>query len=285
MSEHPLTRRAVLQGAAGGAAALGLSALPAWARPVTHAHRLRHPDSLPFPHLPAGHASMPEIRHIVVLMMENHSFDNILGMAGHRIRALRGLDGLTVRGGKVRNFNRDATGHRVFAQHAPTPCQLPRKPSQSWQASHVSYDGGRNDGFVRASGNDAMWFWDQRDLPTTYSLARHFPIGERYFCSVMAQTFPNRRFFFAGTASGSIDDKAYSIVTPAANGTIFDRFDAHKISYATYFQQVASWLIMPNVQSNPAQLKRAHTIDHFFADAAAGRLPQFSFIDPDYNTT
>jgi phospholipase C len=125
MSEHALTRRTLLKGAAGGAAALGLGSLPAWARPVSRLARLRRPDSLPFPHLPAGHASMEEIRHIVVLMMENHSFDNILGMAGHEIPALRGLDGLTVRDGKVRNFNPDASGHRVFASHAPTPCQLP----------------------------------------------------------------------------------------------------------------------------------------------------------------
>src|SRR5690242_18811699 len=112
MSERELTRRALLQGAAGGAAALGLGALPAWARPVAAATRLRRPDSRPFPHLPAGHPSMPDIRHIVVLMMENHSFDNILGMAGHEIAALRGLDGLTVRGGKIRDFNPDTTGRR-----------------------------------------------------------------------------------------------------------------------------------------------------------------------------
>src|SRR5947209_7322137 len=196
MSEHELTRRALLQGAAGGAAALGLGALPAWARPVAGATRLRRPHSLPFPHLPAGHPSMPEIRHIVVLMMENHSFDNILGMAGHEIRALRCLDGLTVRGGKVRNFNRDAAGRRVYANHAATPCQLPSKPSQAWNASHTSYDGGRNDGFG-----------------------------------------------------------------------------------------LASWLILPNVRNNPAQTARGFPIDRFYSDAAAGRLPQFSFIDPNYTTT
>ena len=60
---------------------------------------------------------------------------------------------------------------------------------------------------LRASGEIAMRFWDKRDLPFTYSLARHFPIGERYFCSVLGQTYPNRRFFFAGTASGTINDQ------------------------------------------------------------------------------
>ena len=59
-----------------------------------------------------------------------------------------------------------------------------------------------NDGFVRASGPVAMRFWDKRDLPFTYSLASQFPIGQRYFCSTLGQTYPNRRFFFTGTASG-----------------------------------------------------------------------------------
>ena len=55
---------------------------------------------------------------------------------------------------------------------------------------------------LRASGPIAMRFWDQTALPFTYSLLEHFPIGERFFCSVLAQTYPNRRFFFTGTASG-----------------------------------------------------------------------------------
>jgi phospholipase C len=285
MSEHALTRRTLLKGAAGGAVALGAGALPAWSRPVSRATRLRHPDSLPFPHLPAGHPSMPEIRHIVVVMMENHSFDNILGMAGHRIPALRGLDGLTVRGGRLRDFNRDPSGRRVFAQHAATPCQLHAKPRQDWNASHLSFDGGRNDGFVRASGNDAMWFWDQRDLPATYSLARHFPIGERYFCSVLAQTYPNRRFLFAGTASGTISTDNSTLTIPAANGSIFDRLQAHGIDWAVYFEDLPSVAIFPNDIPSGTSPRLRLGLDRFVADAAAGRLPQFTLLEPNYSTT
>ncbi len=285
MTDPQLTRRVFLRGAAGGAAILAAGSVPAWARPIAHGARLRRPDSLPFPHLPAGTPSMPEIEHIVVLMMENHSFDNLLGLVPHQIRGRRGVDGLRFKHGRPLNFNRDASGNRVFAHHASSPCQLSGKPSQAWDASHQAFDGGRNDGFVLASGDDAMWYWDKHDIPYTYALASHFPIGQRYFCSVLAQTYPNRRFFFAGTASGSIDDKAYALTTPAANGTIFDRFDAHGISYATYYQQIPSWLILPNVRNNPAQTAKGLSIAKFHSDAAAGKLPQFSFIDPNYATT
>jgi phospholipase C len=279
-----LSRRALLRGAAGGAAVLAAPGLPAWARPVVASTHLRRPESLPFPHRPAGTPSMPQIQHVVVLIMENHSFDNLLGMVPHQIPGRRGVDGLSVRGGRIRNFNPDATRRRVYAQSSSSPCQLDAVPSQAWDASHQSYDGGRNDGFVRASGPEAMRFWDQRDLPFTYALARHFPIGERFFCSVMAQTFPNRRFFFAGTASGTINDHAVAITTPAANGTIWDRLDMHHINWGVYSEGAPSWIIVPGSLTT-ARASRQRPMDRFYTDVAAGKLPQFTFIDPDYGTT
>ena len=147
---------------------------------------------------------MHQIKHIVVLMMENHSFDNLLGMVPYQVRGRQNVDGLTVRRGRVTNVNPAPrrTGPRP-PRELPVPgarCARARRGTPATQ----SYDGGRNDGFVRASGPIAMWFWDKRDLPFTYSLAQHFPIGERYFCSTLCQTYPNRRFLFSGTASGLI---------------------------------------------------------------------------------
>jgi phospholipase C len=269
---------------AGGAAVLATGGLPAWARTFAQAAAGRRPDSLPFPHLPAGTTSMPKIEHIVVLMMENHSFDNVLGMVPHVIPARASVDGLTIERGKALNYNRDAHRRKVHAQHAVSPCQLDGVPTQAWNASHQSFDGGRNDGFVRASGEIAMRFWDDRDLPFTYSLAKHFPLGERYFCSTLAQTYPNRRFFFTGTASGTIRTDGTTFKTPAVNGTIWDRLDAHKINWAIYYQQAPSWLIVPGSYST-ARAPRQRNYTQFAADVAAGKLPQFTFIDPNYTTT
>ncbi len=228
---------------------------------------------------------MPEINHIVVLMMENHSFDNILGLASDQIHGRKAVDGLTLHHGRPVNFNRDVAGHKYYARHASSPCQPNSEPSQAWDASHQSFDHGRNDGFVRASGQVAMDYWDKRDVPYTYSLAKHFPIGERYFCSALAQTYPNRRFFFAGTASGLISTSVATLTTPAANGTIYDRLDAHGISYGNYYQEVPSWLIVPGILSHPGRSAREHRMAQFYVDVAAGRLPQFTFVDPNYTTT
>jgi phospholipase C len=208
----------------------------------------------------------------------------MLGMLAALAPGRSGVDGLTVRRGRVLNSNPDTSGQRVFASRASSPCQLHGKPSQAWNASHISYNGGRNDGFVRASGPIAMRFWDNRDLPITYALAQHFPIGERYFASVLAQTEPNRRFFFAGTASGTIDDSIPTFRVPAANGTIFDRLDEHHVDWADYFQNAPSPLYIPgtaSVQRGP----RFRKFDRFYADVAAGRLPAFTFLEPNYSTT
>jgi phospholipase C len=283
-AEGTLTRRTLLRGAASGAALVASSGLPAWARPLSAAARMRRPDSRPFPHLPAGTPSMPEIEHIVVLIMENHSFDNLLGMVPYQVPGRQSVDGLTRRHGQLQNFNRDLHGHRVYAQHAGSPCQLRKLPTQSWNASHQSCDSGRNDGFVRASGPVAMRFWDKRDLPFTYSLVEQFPIGERFFCSTLAQTFPNRRFFFTGTASGTIATNGSTYSIPAVNGTIWDRLDAHRINWGIYYQDLPTWLIVPG-SLTAARKPRQRPFAQFFSDAAAGKLPQFTFLDPNYSTT
>jgi phospholipase C len=279
--ETTITRRSLLAAAAGGAVLLGARGLPAWARPVARAAGLRQPGSLPFPGRSEGTPSMPQIQHIVVLMMENHSFDNLLGMVPHQVPGRRSVDGLRLRNGKPVDANLDANGNPVLAQRASSPCQLSGEPDQSWNASHQAYDNGLNDGFVKASAPVAMSFWDKRDVPFTYSLAEHFPIGERHFASVLGQTFPNRCFFFAGTSSGTINDTIAP--APPPNGTIFDRLDAHHINWAVYYQSYPTLELVPNTDT-PARAGRVRKFDQFLSDAAAGHLPQFTFIDPDYTT-
>jgi phospholipase C len=283
-----LTRRSLLGSAAIGAGTLASGSLPAWARTFAGATALRKPDSFPFPQLPAGTESMPKIKHVVVLMMENHTFDNVLGLVGHQERPRRNaVDGLTLgKHGKPTNFNRDRDGHKVFADYANSPCQRSDVPTQTWNASHQAYADGANSGFVKASGPVAMRFFDQQRLPFTYSLAAQFPIGQRYFSSVLAQTYPNRRFLFAGTASGlTVTNLTQSWSLPAANGTIFDRLTQYGIDWNSYtpapvLQNASLGIIKSEITT--ANLARVKSPADFHADCQAGTLPPFSFIDPNY---
>jgi phospholipase C len=86
---------------------------------------LRHPGSLPFPHLAAGTDTLPGIEHVVVLMMENHSFDNFFGMLGRGDGFTLGADGLPTAANPYPN------GQIQHAFRMPTTCQLSGTPSQA----------------------------------------------------------------------------------------------------------------------------------------------------------
>ncbi len=287
VGEPRMTRRTLIRaGAAAGAAfTLASPGLPAWARPVADLAALRKPGSRPFPRRREGEHSIKQIQHVVVVMMEDHSFDSILGMLPHRVRSRRHVDGLPVsRTGMQLAVNSDGQGLPYRASRAPTVCP-PSNVTKTWNASHVAWDNGRNDGFVRASSPEAMTFFDQSDLPFTYSLATHFPVGERYFSSVLAETYPNRRFLFSGTASGLVaTDLPLSLRVPAANGTIFDRLDHLGISWKSYFTDGPTMAIIPGTVT-PKRLRKIVPIRQYYKDAAAGRLPQVSFVEPDFRAS
>ncbi|KAL1964884.1 hypothetical protein VTN77DRAFT_6237 [Rasamsonia byssochlamydoides] len=228
---------------------------------------LRQPGTLPFPDLPPGTDILPEIEHIVFLMLENHSYDNIFGM-----------------------LSRARLSH---ADHLPTP----QRPSQEWMASHNAYNNGTNDGFVRTQisptipeivGGVAMGYYTAHHLPFTYSLAEQFPIGDRWFCSVLAQTWPNRRYLIAGTSRGLTDDNSNLTAGYAPAGTIFNEFDKYNISWLNY---AADWTTISGATPDfygandyASEVKNVRNLSQFMIDARAGNLPAFSFLDPNYAT-
>ncbi len=240
--------------------------------------RPRAAGERPDPSKPEGTDTIPQIEHVIVLMMENHSYDNYLGLLG------RG-DGFTVGpDGKPTNSNPDANGNDVRAFHMANTCQLPKQPSQAWNASHVQLANGTNTGFVRSdSGPVAMGYWTGDDLPFYYGLAKTFPVCDRWFASCLAQTFPNRRFLLAATALGTINNDI-SIVTNGPqppNGTIMEALNRHGITWRDYFSSLPSTgLYLPVLTANGD--KAVHT-EQYFADAAAGTLPAFSLVEPDFD--
>jgi len=104
------------------------------------------PRPLPRPDRPAGTDLLPQIRHIVVLMMENHSYDNYLGMLQGR-----GEGFPRRRGGQPKVSNRGADGKALRAFHLPSTVQHLGVPSQSWHASHLQWGDGQCDGFVTSA--------------------------------------------------------------------------------------------------------------------------------------
>jgi phospholipase C len=196
------------------------------------------PGDLPRPELAPGTDTMSQIEHIVILMLENHSYDNYLGL-------LRNGAGFTLDAhGRPVATNPSADGTPVRLTHFDGTVQKKDVPTQSWNASHIQWDAGACTGFVRSveetlPGLDAsvpMTYWTERDLPFYYGLARTFPLATRWHCSCLGPTFPNRRFLISGTAHGLIDDLPFNMIDRPAHGTIFDLLEEHGISWANYHQ-------------------------------------------------
>jgi len=292
-----LTRRRFLQ--RGSALALGAAAVPgALSLEAFGGRPLNRPGSLPFPHRPAGQPQpdlAPElapIEHIVLVMQENHSFDNYLGMLPHRVRSRRHVDGWPRLGrdGRPLVVQEDATGQRFQAFPMANACQLNGHPGQNWIASHTAFDGGRMDGFVRASGEVAVGFWDDRTLPFYYSLAAHFPVCDRFFCSTLCQTYPNRVFAMAATAAGLIATTNPPPEVHPANGHIWDVLEAHGIGWMDFFTDLPSpglfgqaWAI---ARLGKNLIGPGGTIDGTIAaleaTIAAGKLAPVTMVETDY---
>ena len=271
-SSSGISRRQVLRGA--GLLGLGLT-FGSWPS-LAEAKAMRAPGSLPYPKLPEGTDTLPQIEHIIILMMENHSFDNYFGMLNSHV-------GFPLKKGVPKAANPDGNGNLIHAFHMPSACQLDGAPSQAWNASHISYDNGKNDGFVIGSNSAvAMGYWTADDIPFYYGLAQTFPVASRWFCSTLCQTYPNRRFLMAGTAAGIVSTTTAALLAPPPpNGNIFDRLDAHGISWLNYYSDTPSIAILIDYASHNSD-KLVH-VAQFFTDAAAGTLPSVSLVDPNFD--
>jgi phospholipase C len=247
---------------------------PEWAPPTPR----REAGSLPFPDQPAGavNPAMP-FDHLVVVMMENHSMDNLLGsMAQLRPE----VDGLSFdAAGLALNVNPASTGAEVRS-FALTDTGQATQVSQSWRATHEQIDGGAMDGFVRSVDSvEPMGFYPPEVLPFAHSLAENFTLANRWFCSVPGPTYPNRRFLMAASAwGGTVTDLGSLLDPPPPAGTIFDRLSHHGISWGDYFTDVPMTALIPSiVASHP---EHHHRLNRFIADCEAGTLPSVSFVDP-----
>ena len=237
--------------------------------------RLRLAGSLPRPGLPAGTDQVPEIEHFVVVMMENHSFDNILGLIG------RG-DGFTLGSdGQPTATNPDGMGNEVHAFHMPTECQT-KGVGNDWTVTHEAYDNGTCQGFVTSTTGEAMGYFTSDDLPFTCGMASTFPIADRYFCSLMGPTDPNRRYLISGTSLGLITD-TFPLELPP-NGIIFETLNKYGITWKDYYSTLPTiGVYLPYLEASNPVSKGIAKIDEFYADAAAGNLPSVSLVEPNYD--
>src|SRR5579862_4481589 len=166
-----------------------------------------------------------EFEHVVLVMMENRSFDHFLGW-------LPGADG---RQAGLRYPDRDGTRKATY-RLAPDYQGCGRSdPGHSQAEGLVEYNGGACDGWLLAGNNDiySIGYYTEADLAFLGPAARQFTTCDRYFASLMSETFPNRFHQHAAQT-----DRADNAMTLSTLPTIWDRLADKGISRRYYFNDV-----------------------------------------------
>lgn len=229
---------------------------------------------------PARATPAAKIQHVLVLMQENRSFDDYLG----RLHSEGQPRTAAEPPGASNPDPLNPTAPPIRAFHQTRYCEV-ADLNHEWTGVHQEIDGGKMDGFTAANedpndptGSRAMGYYDSGDLPFYYRLYSTFAIGDRYFASVPGPTYPNREYLLAGTSFGHIRNDLPSNGLPGL--TIFEELDNAGITWRDYFQDLPSAMLFAYPRTHAAG--HLFPISQYYADAAAGALPQVSFIDPGF---
>jgi phospholipase C len=140
------------------------------------------------------------------------------------------------------------------------------------------------------SGNRAMWFYDERELPYYYELARNFAIADHYFASVPGPTYPNRQYLYAATSFGVTSNHAPDSEMLGDNRVIFDELEKRGVTWKIY---TAGFPSIPRVGAllGASYMGRwglfggGHfaTMWELESDAKNGTLPNVAFVDASIN--
>ena len=220
-------------------------------------------------------AGTTPIRRVIVLMKENHAFDNYFG-------TFPGADGIPKNvtlpdgsGGTVAPHWLDATS---------TP-DLPHERPDMLEA----YDGGRNDLFAAVAnaqeaglGNFSVGYYDYHELAAYWTLAANFTLADHYFASMLGPTIPNRLFSIAGTAGGLTTNPLNDTTIDVP--TVFDQLQQRGISWKYYYSPSLIYKPTPfyvaHLASDPSLSANVATLSHLAQDIATDNLPSVTYIDP-----
>jgi phospholipase C len=234
------------------------------------------------------------ISRVILLLLENRSFDHVLGAFKKVYRNMEGID--------EAHPNVSLDGAREVAQ-APGAARVlnydPRHEHEHVMAQLAGGNAGFVEDFARAypksapaDRDEVMKYFDVGELPAIHELARNYTICDHWFSSVPGPTWCNRLFALSGTSLGRVAMPAGAMnlnVHWYDQPTLFDRLNEQKISWKVYAGDFPLSLLFVH-QWEPENSARYRTMTEFYRDAAgfsgknslASDLPLFSFIEPSY---
>jgi phospholipase C len=239
-----LSRRQFLLGSAGALAALR-------AAPAARAAGLSNP-------------ARSGIDHIVVVTMENRSFDHLLGWLPGAEGKQAGLT-YTDKGGVARSTHRLAPDFQG--------CRF-QDPDHSYFGGRTAYDRGRCDGWLRAGKNDAycIGYYTQPDLPFLGAAAPAWTVCDRYFAPIMGPTMSNRMYLHCGRT-----DRTTDLPVPSGLRTIWDVLAEHGVK-GRYYRRNFSFLGLWGTRYT----RITRSFADFLRACRTGSLPAVAYVEPAY---
>ncbi|MGW4534536.1 alkaline phosphatase family protein [Nocardia sp. NPDC004340] len=212
-------------------------------------------------------ASMPVpaesgIDHIIVVMMENRSFDHYLGW-------LPGANGKQ----DLAFADRNGLVRKTFHLATTQGCEY-HDPDHSFEGGRVEFNDGKCDGWLRAGTNDefSIGYYRKEDLGFYGNAAPAWTVCDNYFAAIMAETLPNRFYQHAAQT-----DRIHSSTDVSKLPTIWDRLKEADVQARYYFYD-APFLALWGTK----YISIARRFPAFLSDCAAGTLPAVSFVDPKF---
>jgi phospholipase C len=230
------------------------------------------------------------IKHVIVLMLENRSFDHMLGGLS---AAIPGLDGVPKAGEPPRTNRADG---RTYKQTEGASRTLKYDPMH--ELEHTLHQLEKNNsGFVDdfsrkyplsqpADRAEIMKYFADGELPVLHALAKNFSVCDRWFSSLPGPTWPNRFFVHSGTSIGRVSMPEGILDANLhwySQTTLYDRLNEKGIDWRIYYGDIPQSLILVH-QLEPHNARNYMKMTRFFQDAAgkAEDFPDYCFIEPPY---
>src|SRR2546423_5789487 len=233
---------------------------------------------------------LDNLKHIVVLMMENRSFDHMLGALKQTDPRINGLSG--------EEFNLNTAGQKVKVQpDAAYQGQLDPDPDHHFPGVNLQlYDGTTGppatpamQGFIKSyfeqrrdrdHSHKIMYYFPPERIPILTTLARSYAVFNGWFSSIPGPTLCNRAFAHYGTSFGEVGMNLFYLNVPYLS--IYERMvKAGRTAKLYYFDQHSSSLEVVNLLKKQPQLFGLY--EDFVADCKKNRLPDYSFVEPNYS--
>jgi phospholipase C len=238
---------------------------------------------------------LDQLKHIVVLMMENRSFDHLLGSLRSQDAKIDGITG--------HESNQDTTGVQVsVSPTAQDQGQLEPDPGHHFEDTYLQLygkwpegnpislpDNPPMNGFIRSYFSKRqdvshsrliMNYFTAANAPVINTLAQGYAVFNRWFASLPGPTVPNRIFAHFGTSFGHLDNSPLDY-TLAKYPTIYQRLVASgRTAKIYYYDEASGTIAIPFLLKQQPQLFAL--FDQFEADCKSGNLPDYSFVEPNY---